>query len=275
MEPPPLLPTREEKRIQLQVLAPHRTGDRLKARLLPAAAGLDVLEDFVAANHACILHHQPASARFGPEHEGRVAVASPGDGDGSARRIVFDEAVLRQNPGGKGLRRLTAHDADDAIVGVHERRSGCGDELGIVNGDIRKTLCRLRGNRRSAEAQRGEHWKSNPSHHGYILCRGTASATAFGCADYTGGRNEGSAFVFQASLSADAIGIRAARSAGKAPPAMPIRTASTIPTASDVPLIRKANATSEKFAPPAAEVMPLAGRAIRQPSASPTMARKD
>ena len=69
------------------------------------------------------------------------------------------------------------------------------------------------------------------------------------------------------------IGIRAARKAGNTPPATPIRTASAIPATSEVPLMRKAKATSAKFAPPAAEVMPLAGSAIRQPSAPPTMAR--
>jgi hypothetical protein len=74
-------------------------------------------------------------------------------------------------------------------------------------------------------------------------------------------------------LSADVIGIRAARNAGNTPPATPIRTASTIPTTSDVPLIRKANPISAKFVPMAAEVMPSAGRASRQPSAPPTMAR--
>jgi hypothetical protein len=80
-------------------------------------------------------------------------------------------------------------------------------------------------------------------------------------------------FVFQASLSADVIGIRAARNAGNTPPATPISTASTIPTTSAVPLIRKANPISAKFVPMAAAVMPSAGRASRQPNAPPTMAR--
>src|SRR5262249_9465981 len=46
MQPAPFLPAREEERIQCEVLARERTGDRLEARLLPAAAGLTVFEDF-------------------------------------------------------------------------------------------------------------------------------------------------------------------------------------------------------------------------------------
>ena len=61
-------------------------------------------------------------------------------------------------------------------------------------------------------------------------------------------------------MSADVIGIRAARNGGNTPPATPIRTASPIPTTSDVPLIRKANPISAKLVPMAAEVMPSAGR---------------
>jgi hypothetical protein len=45
--------------------------------------------------------------------------------------------------------------------------------------------------------------------------------------------------------------MRDARNAGNTPPATPIRTASAIPTASEVPLIRKANPISPKFVPTA------------------------
>ncbi len=56
------------------------------------------------------------------------------------------------------------------------------------------------------------------------------------------------------------------------PPATPISTASTIPTTSAAPLIRKAKPISAKFVPMAAAVMPSAGRASRHPSAPPTRA---
>src|SRR5437763_8780934 len=52
MQPAPFLPAGEEKRIQLQMLALHRTGDRFEARLLPSAARLAVLEYFIAPDDA-------------------------------------------------------------------------------------------------------------------------------------------------------------------------------------------------------------------------------
>src|SRR5262245_63752861 len=115
MQPQPLLPTRQEERIQLEVRALQRTRDRLEARLLPAAAGLDIPEDFIAANDACVFHDEAPATRFGPEHEGRVGVASPGDGDRSPRRVVLDETVLRKDAGGVRLCGLAAHQADDAV----------------------------------------------------------------------------------------------------------------------------------------------------------------
>src|SRR5262245_25986724 len=108
MQPQPLLPAGEQEWIQLQMLALQRTGDRFEAGLLPATARLDVLEYFIAADDAGVLHHQPSPARFSPEHEGRVAVASPCDGDRSARQIVFDEAVLSEDAGWIRLRGLAA-----------------------------------------------------------------------------------------------------------------------------------------------------------------------
>src|SRR4051812_27864137 len=103
MKPQPLIPAREQERIQLEMLAFERPGDRLKARLLPAAAGLAILEDLVSANDTGVFHHQVSPPRFGPEHEGRVAVASPGDGDRSFRRAVLDQAMLGEDAGGISL----------------------------------------------------------------------------------------------------------------------------------------------------------------------------
>src|SRR5262245_26603310 len=106
MQPQPLFPAGEQEWVQLQMFALQRTGDRFKARLLPATARLNVPEYFIAADKTGVLHHQAPSARFGPEHEGRVAVASPGDGYRSAWQIVFDEAVLSEDAGWIGFRCL-------------------------------------------------------------------------------------------------------------------------------------------------------------------------
>ena len=94
MKAPPFLPAREQKRIQLQVRALQRARDRFETRLLPTAARTAILEDFVAGDDAGVVQHERLALGFGPEHEGRVAVASPGDRDWSLRRSILDQPVL-------------------------------------------------------------------------------------------------------------------------------------------------------------------------------------
>ena len=89
MQPAPFLPISKKERIQLKVLAFEWPGNSLEAGLLPAAAGFPVAEDFVAADDTGIVQMKFASLAGGPEHEGRVAVASPGDPDGSGGSLVF------------------------------------------------------------------------------------------------------------------------------------------------------------------------------------------
>jgi hypothetical protein len=81
--------------------------------LLPAAAGFAVLENLVSADDAGIVQVKFAAVAGGPEHEGRVAVTSPGDGDRAGRRLILHKAMLRENGGGVGLGDGSCHDAND------------------------------------------------------------------------------------------------------------------------------------------------------------------
>src|SRR5262249_20689952 len=85
MQPLPFLPAREEERIKLQVFSLKRAGDRFEARLLPSASRSSVFEDFVASDYTVVVEHQRLAFCLGPEHEGRIAVASPGNCDRSFR----------------------------------------------------------------------------------------------------------------------------------------------------------------------------------------------
>src|ERR1051326_9503734 len=102
MELMPFTPVRQQKRAKLEVLAFQGSRYGFQARLLPGAAGLFIAEDFVAADHAGIFKMKLLAVRFGPEHEGRIAVRSPGDGDWAIRKLVLNEPVLRKDPGGVG-----------------------------------------------------------------------------------------------------------------------------------------------------------------------------
>src|SRR5215469_5648075 len=97
MQTPPLPPIRQQKWIELQTLPAQGARDCLQAGLLPAAAGLTIAENFVSAHHTRIVEYQRLAIHGGPEHEGRVAVRSPGDRDRSVRRLVLDQPVLREN----------------------------------------------------------------------------------------------------------------------------------------------------------------------------------
>src|SRR5262249_5673369 len=72
----------------------------------------------------------------GPEHEGRVAVASPGDSDGTRGRLIFDEAVLRKNSCWVGFGDVARHEADDAIRVVQKLGGRGGNELRVVDGRV-------------------------------------------------------------------------------------------------------------------------------------------
>ena len=85
MQAVPLTPIREKKRIQLKMLAFERSRNGLQAGLLPLATRFAVLEDLITSNNAGIIQLKVPSLCCGPEHEGCVAVASPGDGYGSRR----------------------------------------------------------------------------------------------------------------------------------------------------------------------------------------------
>ena len=76
------------------MLALERARNRLQARLLPAATRLAILEDFVTGYHACVVEEERLTPGGGPEHEGRVAVRSPSDGDGTIRRLIFHQSML-------------------------------------------------------------------------------------------------------------------------------------------------------------------------------------
>ena len=74
-----------------------------------------------------------------------------------------DQPVLRQDAGRVGFGGLTAHEADHAVVVVHERRIAGADELGIVDGDIRQARRRERLNgghavrqKRAGDDRRGQ-----------------------------------------------------------------------------------------------------------------------
>ena len=136
MQAAPFLPIGEKKRIQLKALALERPGNGLQAGLLPATSSLAVLEDLVAADDAGIAHVQGAPLARGPEHEGRVAVASPGDGNGAGRRLIFNQAMLRENGGRVGFGNGSCDDADDAVRVVQKVGGRSGNKLRIVDRGI-------------------------------------------------------------------------------------------------------------------------------------------
>src|SRR5205085_9419928 len=136
MQAAPFLPIRKKKRVQLEMLAFKRPGNGLQAGLLPAAAGFAVLEDFVAADDAGVVHMEFSAFAGGPEHEGRVAVASPSDGDGARGRLVFDKAMLRENGGGISFRNVACHEANDAVGIVQKVGFRSGDKLRVVDGGV-------------------------------------------------------------------------------------------------------------------------------------------
>jgi len=62
----PFAPIGEEKRKQLQVLTLERTRNGFQGGLLPSAACLPVLEDFITANHTGGVKLERLSLCLGP-----------------------------------------------------------------------------------------------------------------------------------------------------------------------------------------------------------------
>src|SRR5450756_869742 len=105
------------------MLTLERTRNGFQAGLLPSAACLPVLEDFIAANHAGGVKLERLPFCLGPEHEGRVAVGSPGDGDRTRRQPVLHDAVLAEDGGWIRLGYLPIHDADKPVRAAHKMLS--------------------------------------------------------------------------------------------------------------------------------------------------------
>jgi hypothetical protein len=53
-------------------------------------AGLSIAKDFIPADHAGIFKMKSLALRFGPEHEGRIAVGSPRHGDWAIGKVVLN-----------------------------------------------------------------------------------------------------------------------------------------------------------------------------------------
>src|SRR5207344_346805 len=97
---------------------------------------LTVLEDLVTAHHARVFKLKLPTGSNGPEHEGRVAKASPRDRDGTARRLIFHQSMLGENASRVSFGHLADHDADHAIIRLHESGLGSRDKLRIVNRSV-------------------------------------------------------------------------------------------------------------------------------------------
>src|SRR6185437_3828713 len=104
----------------------ERAGNRFERGLLPLTTGFPILEHFVAADQAGGIENERLAVCFGPEHQGRVAVPSPGDCDWAICRSVLYHAMLRQNRCGVCLRCLSIRRAQHDVLGPHKARLRCG-----------------------------------------------------------------------------------------------------------------------------------------------------
>ena len=95
----------------------ERPGKGLKRRLLPAAASLAVFEDLIASDDTVSIELERLALRCGPEHEGRVAVRSPGDGNRSIGHLVLHHTMLSQDRGWVSLSGLAVGHTDEDVVG--------------------------------------------------------------------------------------------------------------------------------------------------------------
>jgi hypothetical protein len=89
----PLAPVRQQEWTELEVLALHGTRNSFQARLLPAAIAFPIAKDFVATNHTGVFKMQLFVLPFGPEHEGRITVGSPGHSDRTIGKLVLYQSV--------------------------------------------------------------------------------------------------------------------------------------------------------------------------------------
>ena len=92
----PFTPARQQERVDLELGALERSRNGRRNRLLPAAAGFAIFENFIPADDAIGIEMESSSSGFGPKHEGRIAVPSPSDSDWAVRHLVLHHAVLRQ-----------------------------------------------------------------------------------------------------------------------------------------------------------------------------------
>ena len=130
------------------MLALERPGNGFQARLLPSATGLPVLEHFIAANHAGGIKFERFSFCPGPEHEGRIAVGSPGDRDRSCREIVENHTMLRKNGRRVRFHDIAAGKAYQTIAIGQKRGGGSRGEFRIVYRGVRHSLGRLKSEQR-------------------------------------------------------------------------------------------------------------------------------
>ena len=91
--------------------------------------------------------------RFGPEHEGRVAVGSPRHGYWAIGKLVLNQPMLRKDPGRVSLGDLFIAYADQAISVAQEGRLFGWYELGIFYGLVWEVRFRLKCEGRAGGSQ--------------------------------------------------------------------------------------------------------------------------
>src|SRR5579859_2318462 len=137
MKPSPFSPIGEQEGKELEMLALQRTRNGFQGRLLPATAGFFVSEDLVGADYTDRLEMQSLALRFGPKHEGRVAVRSPSNCDGSIPQLIQHHPMLSQDRSRVSLGDVPAGKTDQSITVTQESGGGSRNELRIVNRHVR------------------------------------------------------------------------------------------------------------------------------------------
>src|SRR5262245_1076254 len=90
----PLRPRRANEGIKLEARSLEWSRDRFSGGLLPAAAGLAVLVDFIRSDHAFVVEVQAASADLGAINDAGTAHSAPGHRDRPIWHLVMHAAVL-------------------------------------------------------------------------------------------------------------------------------------------------------------------------------------
>jgi hypothetical protein len=140
MEPFPFRPVRAQKRVELEPSAFESSGDRYSRRLLPAAAGFAIFENFIPADQAFEaggIEVENPPLRFRLEHDARVADSAPGDGDRAVRHLVVDDAVLSNIGSRVRLSDASARDPNQHIVAEKESGLRSRNELRMTDGGMR------------------------------------------------------------------------------------------------------------------------------------------